>query len=137
MDLTDVIDDIRGALDTITGLRVPEWGVQKISPPAALIMPPERIDYDETYGRGKDRYPDIEVMVMVANPTTWRAFQELAPYLDGSGAKSVKAAIEAYAYTACDPQSVRVAWAEVDVVAYAGTPYLAAIFHTELIGNGA
>jgi hypothetical protein len=137
MDLNDVVGEIRAALDTIAGLRVPEWGVQSITPPAALVLPPERIDFDDTYGRGKDRYPDMEAVVLVANPTTWRAMEMLAPYADGSGAQSVKAAIEGYAFTACDPESVRVAYVEFEVATYAGTPYLAAIFHIELTGTGA
>jgi hypothetical protein len=136
VNLTDVIGELREALDTITGLRVPEWGVQKVTAPAALINPPERIDYDDTYGRGKDRYPDLEVMILVANPRSWRALQDLSAYTDGAGPHSVKAAIEGYPYTACDPQSVRVAWSEFEVVTYSDVPYLAAIFHIELTGKG-
>jgi hypothetical protein len=137
MNLADVAEEIRAALDTIAGLRVPEWGEQRINPPAALVMLPERISYDETYGRGCDRYPDVEVLVLVPNPTTWRAVQDLAPYADGSGSKSVKQAVEAYPYTACDPGAVRVAWCEFDVVKYADVPYLAAIFHLDITGDGA
>jgi hypothetical protein len=137
MELTGVVNEIRAALDTIAGLRVPAWGIQSITPPAALVLPPERIDYDDTYGRGKDRYPDLEVAILVGNPTTWQAMKELAPYANGSGAKSVKAVVEAYAFTTCDPASVRVAYAEFEVATYAGTPYLAAIFHIELTGTGA
>lgn len=137
MNLINVVAELQAALGTISGLRVPKWGVDKINPPAGLVMPPERIDYDETYGRGKDRFPDLEVAVLVPNPTSWRAVQDLAPYLDGSGSKSVKLALEAYAYTALDRQSLQVKWGEFDVVTYAGTPYLAAIFHLDLLGTGA
>jgi hypothetical protein len=135
MNLAYVIDDLRGALDTIDGLRVPEWGASKISAPAGLVLPPERIQYGTTYGAGCDRYPDIWVMVLVDDPTNWRAFAELAPYCAGSGGKSVRAAIEGYPYTACDPQTVKVTEGEFDVVKYAGIPYLAAIFHVDIIGT--
>lgn len=135
MDLTDVVDEIRDALGGITGLRIPEWGVQKINPPAALVMPPERIEYGTTYGPTCDRYPDLRVMVLVPNPTTWRAMQQLAPYADGSGAKSVRAAIEDYTFTACDPDAVKVTEAEFDVVSYNEIPYLAAIFRLDITGT--
>ena len=137
MDLIDVIDEVRDALGTITGLRVPEWGEQNISTPAALVIPPDRIDYDETYGRGADRYPDLQVVILVDDPTEWRSYAQLAPYLDGAGAKSVKTAIEDYAFTACDKESVRLAWGEIDQVSYVGIARLAAVFHIELMGKGA
>jgi hypothetical protein len=136
VNLITVVAELQAALGTISGLRVPKWGVSNINPPAGLVMPPERIDYDETYGRGKDRFPDLEVAVLVPDPTSWRAVETLAPYLDGSGSKSIKAALEAYPYTAFDRQSLRVAWGEFDVVTYAGTPYLGAIFHLDLLGTG-
>ena len=135
MDLDAVADELATALKTISGLHVPEWGVQRIHSPAAVIPLPERIDYDSTYGRGSDHFPDLEVIVLVANPTQPAARRAVAEYADGSGAKSVKAAVEAHAYTSCD--SVRVAWAEFDSAKYAGTDYLAAIFHLDIVGKAA
>lgn len=127
--------ELQVALQTITGLRVPAWGVQRISPPAAIIPLPERIEYDSTYGRGSDRYPDLPVIVLVANPTQRTSRKEIAAYADGSGAKSVKAAIQAHTYTSCD--TVRVASCEFDTVKYAAVDYLAAIFHLDITGKGA
>jgi hypothetical protein len=135
VNLDAVAAELGPALATIEGLKVPEWGVQRIHPPAAVITLPDRIDYDDTYGRGSDRIPDLAVVVLVAHPTQPEARRAIAAYTDGSGPKSVKAAVEAYAYTSCD--SVRVAWAEFDTVAYAGTDYLAAIFHLDITGKGA
>jgi hypothetical protein len=137
MDLADVVDELRAALDTIPDLKVPEWGAQRVTAPAALVMPPERIVFDETYGRGVDRYPDVEVLVLIANPTSWQAFRELAPYVNGSGPRSVKAALEAFEYTACDGDALQVSEADFDVVAYSGVQYLAAIFHLNIPGKGA
>jgi len=136
MNLEDVAAELSTALSTISGLRRPPWGVEKISPPAAIIPLPDRITYDFSgYGRGVDRYEDLAVIVLVANPTQRTSRRQVAAYTDGSGAKSVKAAIEAHTYTACD--TVRVAWAEFDVVKYAGTDYLAAIFHLDIVGKAA
>lgn len=135
MDLDLVAGELADALQTIPGLTVPEWGVQRIHPPAAIIALPERIDYDDTYGRGKDHIPDLAVLVLVANPAQPAARRAVAEYADGAGEKSVKAAVEDHEYTALE--SVRVAWSEFDNAKYAGTDYLAAIFHLDIIGKGA
>lgn len=135
MNVADVVENLRSALGTISGLRVAEWGAPKISAPAALVLPPERIDFGVTYGAGCDRYPDLWVMVLVDDPTNWRSYQQLAPYCASSGPTSVRAAIEGFPYTACDPQTVKVTSAEFDVVKYAGISYLAGIFHTDLTGT--
>ena len=135
MNLDDVAAELATALKTIDGLRVPDWGVQKVSPPFALIPLPEQVTYDATYGRGSDRIEDWPVMVLVANPTQPQARRAVAEYAAGSGTKSVKAAVEAHTYTACD--SVTVESAEFDVVSYAGTDYLAAMFHLDITGKGA
>ena len=135
MNLDAVADELATALKTIAGLRVPAWGVEKITPPAAIIPLPERIVYDASYGRGSDHFPDLTVIVLVGQPDQRSARKAIAAYADGSGAKSVKAALEARTYTACD--SVRVAWAEFDTARYAGGDYLAAIFHLDITGKGA
>lgn len=135
MNLEAVAAELATALQTITGLRVPPWGVEKITPPAAIIALPERIDYDSTYGRGSDHFPDLPVIVLVGKPEQRASRKAIAAYADGAGAKSVKAAVEARTYTSCD--SVRVAWAEFDNARYAGTDYLAAIFHLDIVGKGA
>jgi hypothetical protein len=135
MNLADVIDNVRSALGTIPSLRVADWGAAKVTAPAGLVLPPEKIEFGLTYGAGCDRYPDLWVMVLVDDPTNWRAWRELAPYVAGSGASSVRAALEGFAYTACDPQCVKVTSAEFDVVKYAGVSYLAAIFHLDLTGT--
>lgn len=134
MNLDDVADELGAALAT-TGLNVPEWGVQRVSPPFALIPLPEEITYDMTYGRGGDRIEDWPVLVLLAHPTKPETRRAIAEYADGSGPKSVKAAVEAHTYTACD--TVRVGRAEFDVVSYAGTDYLAAMFHLDISGKGA
>jgi len=130
----DVAGELGVALAAVEGLTVAEWGVQRIHPPTALVAMPERVDYDATYGRGSDRFPDWSVFVLVARPTDPVARRAIGEYADGSGAKSVKAAVEAHTYTACD--SVRVAWCEFDAVTYAGNDYLAAMFHLDITGQG-
>ena len=134
MNLDDVAEEIRAALGTIDGLSTPEWGVQRIHPPAAVIALPEEVTYDLTYGRGMDRIEDWQVLVLVANPTRPEARRQIARYADGAGAQSVKAAIEAHEYEHCD--SVTVKSAAFDVVSYAGTEYLAVMFPLDVAGKG-
>lgn len=136
MDLNTVSDEIRTALGSISGLRVQPWGVRQVQVPAAIVALPERILYDSTYGRGKDEYPDLPVIVLVGAPEERASVKNLAVYAAGSGAKSVKAVLEAYAWTSCD--NVTVESCEFDAGAvFAGNPYMAAIFHLKIIGRGA
>ncbi|MFI6763851.1 hypothetical protein ACIBF5_32485 [Micromonospora sp. NPDC050417] len=134
MNVADVADEVRAALDTIQGLHVPEWGVKRASGETALVTLPERIEYDATYGRGTDRIPDLAVIILVPRPTTPEAVRAVAKYADGSGDHSVKAAVERHTYTACD--TVRVASVEFDIATYVATEYLAAMFHLDITGKG-
>lgn len=127
--------ELADALAAIDGLSVPEWGVQRIHPPAAIVTLPDRVEYDAAYQRGADEVPDWTVIVLVARPTDPESRRAIAAYAAGSGARSVKAAIEAHTYTACGEP--RVTSAEFDVVTYARTDYLAAIFHLAISGEGA
>ena len=136
MDLVAVSEEVRTALAGITGLRRPAWGVEKISPPAAIVALPGRVEYDETYGRGKDRYPDLTVVVLAGRPDARTSRAVIAAYANGSGPKSVKATLEAYAWTTCDLVVVKTC--EFDATAtYSGVNYLAAIFTLDIIGKGA
>ncbi|MEU6387657.1 hypothetical protein ABZ847_29335 [Streptomyces bauhiniae] len=134
MELDAVVAEVRQALGTI-GLSLPEWGVQRIHPPAAMVALPERIAFDQTYGRGSDAIEGLPVLVLVARPTSPEARREIAEYAAGAGPKSVKAAVEAFAFTAAD--DVTVVSAEFDVVTLAGTDYLAAQFNLDIVGRGA
>ena len=135
MNLDLVAEEVRTALAAISGLRRPPWGVEKITPPAVIVALPERIDYDQTYVRGSDRYSDMAVIVLVGKPEQRASRKAIAVYADGSGPRSVKAVLEAYTYTSCD--GVAVPWCEFDTAKLGGTEYLVAIFHLDITGRGA
>ncbi len=135
MDLEQVSEEIRSALGTITGLRRPPWGVGEVQVPAALVTLPERVSFDETYGRGKDAYDNLEVVVLVGQADERAAIKQLAKYVAGAGAQSVKQALESWTWTTCE--TVTVTHADFPRATYAGTPYLAAAFHLDIIGKGA
>jgi hypothetical protein len=76
----------------------------------------------------------VPVWVVVGKADARSARDTLAAYLDGAGARSVKAALDGGTYTTCD--TVRVAKATVEAVSIGGTDYLAAILEVEITGQG-
>jgi hypothetical protein len=137
MNIADVMDQVGAQLSTIDGLRVYPWNVDKVSAPAAVVALPEEIDYDATFGRGSDSLT-LDVYVFVARIDQRTGRDALAAYLDGSGSRSVKAAVDSshtVIYTACDV--VRVAKASVEPLVSGGVDYLGAVFTLEITGQGA
>jgi len=139
VDLIAVTGELRAALGTIPGLRVPAWGTMSVQPPAGIVALPDRLLFDQTYrgqsARGTDTFKDVPIVILVGAPTERSSILALAKYVAGSGPQSVKAALEGHNYgTVCD--FVHVEFAEFDVPKYAGTDYLAATFHADIVGNG-
>ena len=135
MDLQAVMDEVATTLKGITGLRVYAWAQPSVSPPAAVLTLPESIDFDQTYGRGSDRIRDLVVVVMVGKASARTALKELSTYASGSGARSVKAKLDARTWTTC--HVVLTTRVEFDTATFAGTDYLAALFHLDIVGSGA
>lgn len=89
----DVRDGLVTALDTIDGLNVAKWIGQNIRVPMAVVGWPT-VTYDEAMQRGLDTWTiPIQIFVGLADNRT--AVNRLEDYMDGAGAMSVKAAIEA------------------------------------------
>lgn len=114
------------------GLRTAVWGQAFPRPPALLQPAPDRVNYRSTYGPTKSEIEATAVLIVSrANDRT--AMLELAKYLGATGANSIKAALEGYAYTTCDGLVV----SDVDVGEarqQGGTDYLAAVFHLLIWG---
>ncbi len=134
MNLADVMDDLGAALARIDGLRVFPYSADKVSPPAAVVLWPERIDYDATATRGGDRLA-VPLAVLVGRVDQRSARDALARYMDGSGPSSIKAAVEAHEPTAYD--SARVKAATPDSFTSGGVDYIGALFAVDIIGRGA
>ena len=92
MTPTGVRTGIGAALDTITGLRVFDYVPDSLSPPAAVVEPLE-VDYDEAMQRGLDFYRAF-ILVIVGRMSDRSSQDRLDAYVAGSGASSVKAALE-------------------------------------------
>lgn len=135
MNLMAVMTEIAGKMSVIKGLRVADYPKGSITPPAAIVALPSSIDFDETYGRGSDKLT-LFVVVLVAKSAERNATVQLAAYCSGSGAQSIKAAIEAGESDSYD--DAHVTGVEFDnYKPEGGAIYAAAVFTVEITGSGA
>ena len=91
--ISDLRAGIATNLATISGLRTSATVPDSINPPIAVVMP-NTINYDTAFARtGGDEY-EFLVMVIVGRVDERTAQNRLDGYCSGTGASSVKAAIE-------------------------------------------
>lgn len=128
MNVSTVMAQIGVALDTISGLRVSAFPADNAQPPFALVDFPEAVEYDSAFQRGADE-ATFPVLIGVSRSSDRAAQAKLAAFMDGSGAMSVKAAIEAG--TVGD--SVRVVRATPTEIVLANQPYFGALFEVHVI----
>lgn len=129
LDLNAVMDGLGVRLATIAGLRVSDFPASAAAVPAALVGLPTALEYDATWGRGVDRCV-VPVMVVVGRVADRAARDAMSLYLAGTGAKSVKAAVDGNLGGAA--QSVRVTGARAEVVTLGAVEYLGATFDVEV-----
>lgn len=132
LDLGAVMDAIGTRLGTVTGLRVYDYAADGAAPPAAIVALPDTVDYDTVAGRGADRVV-IPVTILVGRVSDRAARDQLAQYISGTGALSIKTAIEGGTSDLGGvAHSVRVTDARVDVVTISQIDYLGAAFNVEV-----
>lgn len=131
--LTGIIDGLEVRLATISGLRTYEYPADTISPPAAIVSLPETVAYDTVMARGADMW-NMSVVVFVAKATdrAWRT--KMATYLDGTGANSVKTAIEGDVTLGGAADTTRVISATPGIFTIGGVECWGATFDVEVIG---
>ena len=134
MNVYEVQTDLASALRSIEGLNVFPFWVDRITAPAAVVAWPDPYTFDTTMGRGSDT-ATFPVVVLVGKADAESSAIELGAYCNGSGDRSVKAVIEAYAATAYDVAVVESV--EFAVTSVAGVEYLAATFQITVTGQGA
>jgi len=128
-----VMTEVGLAVDAITGLRVKAWSPERVMPPAALVALPAGLNYHGGYGTGLQEIKDLTVVVLVGKASDRVAFKRICEYVKASGARSVKVAIETYAYTSLDTITVtNVTFSPAEEKD--GTEYLAAVFHCDITG---
>jgi hypothetical protein len=93
MSVSDLRTGIANNLATISGLRTTPTVPDQINPPIAVVIP-STITYDTSFARsGGDEYEFI-VTVIVGRVEERTAQNRLDAYASGSGASSIKTAIE-------------------------------------------
>jgi hypothetical protein len=91
--ISDLRAGIAANLATVSGLRTSATVPDSINPPIAVVMP-STITYDTAFARsGGDEY-EFLVMVIVGRVDERSAQNNLDGYCSGTGATSIKAAIE-------------------------------------------
>lgn len=134
MNLAALMDEVAGVLDTVTGLRVHPHPPATVTPPAAIVSYPERVAFDQTYGRGMDRIERMPVVLVTGKATDRAARDKVAGWAAGGGPGSIKTVLEAHSWTECDVLTVTEC--SFDVVTIAGVDYLAAMFLLDIAGDG-
>lgn len=135
MNLDAVMQAVADRIDTIADLRVYAYPPDTIQPPAAVVTYPGTLRYDETYGRGMDRIPDLTVVLLVGKVSDRATRGLITKYAKGSGATSIKTVVESGTYTAFDV--VTVTEVSFDVIAIGAVEHLAATFTLDIAGQGA
>lgn len=138
MNLASIMDAVATRLDTIEGLRVfayPPATVQGGGGAFAVVSYPEKINYDQTYGRGLTMVSGLEVVVAVGKPTDRTARDRATRYVSDQDPTSVKVALEA-APAPATWDDLRVVSCDFDVVTIAGIDYLAALFSIDVTCRG-
>lgn len=131
MNVNNVLDGIGTRLATITGLRVHTYTADRVSPPAAMLSLPD-VTYDSTFGRGSDD-ATVELIVLVGKVSDRTSRTALGEYMNGTGTKSIKAAIEADDTLNGAAQTSRVASATAEIWTVGGDEYLAAVFTINVV----
>ncbi|WP_143231235.1 hypothetical protein [Actinosynnema sp. ALI-1.44] len=134
MNVGEVMAEIAAAADEMEGLRCFAYPISEASPPTFWVDLPERISFDLTYDRGVDQIELYGYLVVGQNLDRVQS-AKLAAYMSSAGAASVKQAVEAVEYEACDDVSVTVA--EFQRISVAATEYLGCRFTIVATGSGA
>jgi len=132
-----VMDEIAAKLaaaPTLAG-RVYAYPASTISPPAAVVNYPAKVDYDQSARRGRDRLEGT-IVVFIGRPEQPASRDLVTRYANGIGPDSVKALVEGEDddYASCDGVSVDDAL--FDVFEVASVPLLVAVFSWAAYGPG-
>lgn len=132
-DLSAIMDALGAAVGTIADLRPHPYWADNVTPPAAIVAWPDSYEFDQTMARGSD-HVTLPVIVVVGRADARTSRDRLAQYVAGSGAQSVKQAVENTTTTAYD--SARVVKVEFGTLSIASISYLAATFDVDIYAHG-
>lgn len=127
MDIAAVKDGIKVRLATISGLLALDRWPDRLIPPCGIVIP-EEVTFDNTFGRGGDGSL-FTVRIVVGRVVDDAAQDAIDAYMAGSGASSVKAAIEGDTSLGSSVDTCRVEKAKrYGVVDQGGVQYLGCDF---------
>jgi hypothetical protein len=134
--ISTVRQGLADAADTITGLNCLAYAPDSVPEPCFYVSE-VAVEFDAAFGRGMDDI-DFTCMVLVSRADDKASQAKLDGYLSGSGASSVKVALEAAPTLggACDDLHVKriqgYRW-----YTHGDAKYLGAEFVVRVIGDGA
>lgn len=131
LDIAAVAAGMGTALESIDGLRVYSFQAAAISAPAAIVLLP-KMQYDSTFARGSDE-ATFTIHLMVGKVDDRTASTALAGYMSGTGASSVKSALESDPTLGGAAQTIRVTDASVQIMPVGGIDYLTATFNVDTV----
>jgi hypothetical protein len=136
MDIGSIRQGIAAAAVAVPGLNAYAYALDSVAVPAFLVADIE-VGYDKTFGRGIDEIT-ITCRVLVSRADDMDGQAELDTYLAGSGALSVKEALEADRTFAGACESSRVVRAyQYGQYEIGGTFFYGASIEVFVIGQGA
>jgi hypothetical protein len=121
------MDALGTALGNVTGLRVFDFPPKSAHPPFAFVDMPDSIEFDAAMVRGSDRLT-INVVVCVGDAVDRVTRDKIAAYAAGSGAGSIKSAIES-----ASNLEARVTSVSFRPVVMGGSTYFGAVFAVDVI----
>jgi hypothetical protein len=132
--IKDVMTEIAERADTIDGLRVFDRPVGSATPPALIVLYPELVTYDQTYGRGLSKL-DGGFVLLVGKPFVDSTVDRMSEYAAEEGDRSLKVALETGPNVSFD--EITLVSLEFDVVSVGGVEYMAGVGKLEIFGQGA
>lgn len=129
-----VMEAVAARLQVVGGLRVSASPPGSVVAPAAIVSYPDKINYDQTYGRGMTSIERLQVWVVVGKVVDRSARDKLSAYVSEVGDKSIKAALESDGDAPWD--DLHVESVEFDVYTESGVDYMAAGFNLNIVLQG-
>jgi hypothetical protein len=136
MTPSTVRDNLKTALQTITGLRVFDYVPDSANIPtnnAFAIVGQLNMNYDYTLNRGFDS-ASCQIIVVVGRMSERNGQERLDGLLASSGSTSIKAAVEVDKTLGGAVQTLRVVSASPGTITSANIDYLSYQYSVELIG---
>lgn len=136
MNPSTVRDNLKTALQAITGLRVMDYVPDSANIPtnnAFAVVGQLSLNYDYTLNRGFD-FATCNIIVMVGRMSERSGQERLDGLLASSGSTSIKAAVEADKTLSGAVQTLRVVSASPGTITSANIDYLSYQYSVELIG---